>query len=355
MKKVLPIILSLFLAFSCFGPWRQASTEAGGEVYTNPVFPNGSSPWLFSDGGYFYYTQTMNDHISIWQASTIAGIASAQEHVIYQPGNIYHISAPQIHHLDGKWYLYFSSDDGSGSDVRHIYVMENTSNNPLDGSFTMLGWVRTGMVKAIHPTVFRHKESCYLLWSGTDTTQPGSIARWGIYIARMKNRLELDTAPVLISQPQYEWECQWIDEDGTSMSSPALVNEAPAFLYSRDSTKLLIYYAASETYTSYYCEGLLVASAEDDPLNPAAWHKQPEPVFSKNEETGVLGPGHISFFSSGDQLYILYNGKSRFPDMHAVDNRSCRMQPVIWGNDGIPVLGVPVAEESILPAPSPVE
>lgn len=354
MKRVSALILAASVVLSCMG---RGHAESAGEVdsYTNPVFPTGSSPWLIHHGGSYYYMQSMNDHVSIWKANRIADIASAQEHVIYAPGNIYHISAPQLHRFDGRWYLYFSSDDGSGRDVRHIYVMENPAPNPLEGAFTMLGWVRTGNVKDIHPTTFSHRGQRYLLWSGTNSARPGTMSSWGIHIARMRSPRELASPATVISMPQYEWECQWIDEDGTSMSSPVLVNEAPAFLYSRDSTRLLIYFAASETYTSYYCEGLLEASADADLLDPAAWHKHPEPVFSKCEETGVLGPGHLSFFYTPDRLYILYNGKSRFPDMHAVDNRSCRMQPVSWGEDGIPVLGFPFSEDTVLPAPVPVD
>lgn len=350
MNKKFLLLLSLVLSVSCFNQ-PQGSSVGEVEVYTNPIYPSGSSPWLVRYGDHYHYTQTMNDHISIWEADRVSDLATAKEKVVYAPKNIYHISAPQLHRFNGKWYLYFSSDDGSGSDVRHIYVMENQSEDPADGTYKMLGWIKTGNVKDIHPTTFTHNGKRYLLWSGTSSADPGTVSRWSIHIASMSSPCELDSPPVVISSPQYEWECQWIDEDGTSMSSPVLVNEAPAFLYSRDSTRVLVYFAASETYTSYYCEGLLEASAESDLLNPASWYKHPEPVFSKCEETGVLGPGHLSFFQSSDQLYILYNGKSRFPDMHAVDNRSCRMQPVSWGKDGIPVLGYPVREDSVLTAP----
>lgn len=350
MTKVIPYIIVLSLAISCLGPGH-STPPVERDTFTNPVFPVGSSPRLIHHGGYYYYTQTMNDHVSVWKAPRIADIANAQEHVVYAPGDIYHISAPQLHMIDGKWYLYFSSDNGKGGDVRHIYVMENPAEDPLDGSFKMIGWIKTGNVKDIHPTTFSHRGVRYLLWSGTESVEPGKVSRWSIYIARMRNPWTLESPKVVISSPEYEWECQWIDEDGTSMPSPALVNEGPAFLYSRDSTKLLVYYAASETYTSYYCEGLLISSANADPLNPASWHKLPEPVFSKCERTGVLGPGHLSFFQTTGQLFILYNGKSRFTDMHAVDNRSCRMQEVSWGEDGIPVLGFPVREDSVLFAP----
>lgn len=350
MKRFAFIFVLVIVASSCIGHGGQSPLPEG-DTFTNPIFPAGSSPRLIHYNGSYYYTQTMNDHVSVWKSGRIADIATAGEHIIYSPGDIYHISAPQLHRIDGKWYLYFSSDNGKGGDVRHIYVMENPSEDPLDGSFKMIGWINTGNAKDIHPTTFSHRGERYLLWSGTESVVPGTVSKWSIYIARMLNPWTLDSQKVIISTPEYEWECQWIDEDGTSTPSPALVNEGPAFLYSRDSTRLLVYYAASETYTSYYCEGLLVASADSDPLNPASWHKQSEPVFSKCERTGVLGPGHLSFFQTGDDLFILYNGKSRFRDMHAVDNRSCRMQQVQWGDDGIPVLGFPVREDSVLFAP----
>lgn len=354
MKRIVPILLAAVVVCACPGPVQNA-TDPGRETYTNPIYPSGSSPFLIRHAGSYYYTQTMNDHVSIWKASRISELSSAKEHVVYAPAGIYHFSSPCLHWLDGKWYLYFSSDDGTGRDIRHIYIMENPAEDPLEGSFVMKGWFNTGNEKDIHPTTFEHRGKRYLLWSALSRESPGKTDVWRINIAPLANPWTLGGRPVVISSPQYEWECQWIDEDGTASPYPSFINEGPAFLYSRDSTRLLVYFAASETYTSYYCEGLTIASAEDDPLNPSSWHKLPEPVFSKSEENGVLGAGHINFFSSGDELYILYNGKSRFRDMKAVDNRSTRMQPVSWGEDGIPELGVPVREDSVLLAPSIAE
>ncbi|MBR1705796.1 MAG: glycoside hydrolase family 43 protein [Bacteroidales bacterium] len=352
MERLNVLLLALMLVLSCGHP-RKGVGDLQQDVYTNPIYPAGSSPRLIRHDGHYYYTQSMNDRVSVWRTDRIGDIATAPEHVVYSPGGTWHISAPQLHRIDGKWYLLFSSDDGSGSDIRHIYVMENGADDPLDGTFAMKGWIETGHVKDIHPTTFTHGGKRYLLWSGTDSVVPGKPTVWNIYISAMRDPWTLEGEAAVISTPQYEWECQWIDEDGTSYPAPSLVNEGPEFLYSRDSTRLLVYYAASETYTSYYCEGLLIASAGADPLDPASWHKKPEPVFSKCERTGVLGPGHLSFFRTGSQLYILYNGKSRFPDMRAVDNRSPRMQEVQWGKDGIPVLGFPVREDSLLLAPCP--
>ena len=211
MKCFIHIITALVLVCSCAGPGRN-SVAATGDVYTNPIFPSGSSPWLIRHNGHYYYTQSMNDHVSLWTADRIAAIASAKEKIIYAPEGIYHISAPQLHRIGDKWYLYFSSDDGTGSDVRHIYVMENPSADPMSGTFTMLGWIRTGHVKDIHPTTFEHRGERYLLWAGTESSHPDLVFRWNIYIARMSGPCALDSPATVISTPDYEWECQWIDE-----------------------------------------------------------------------------------------------------------------------------------------------
>lgn len=64
---------------------------------------------------------------------------------------------------------------------------------------------------------------------------------------------------ILISKPEYEWECQWISIDGNKTGYPIHVNEAPQFFRSKNKDKLLIYYSASGNWTPYYCVGLLTA------------------------------------------------------------------------------------------------
>ena len=183
MKRILSILFAVILASACPGPVNNG-TGLARERYTNPIYPSGSSPFLLRHNGYYYYTQTMNDHVSIWKSADIGGIRTAHEHVVYAPGT-YHFSAPRLCRLDGKWYLYFSSDDGTGSDVRHIYVMENIADDPLEGSFVMKGWIRTGNVKDIHPDIFEHRGKRYLLWAGTGVPGEGGTAIWKIYIAQM--------------------------------------------------------------------------------------------------------------------------------------------------------------------------
>jgi GH43 family beta-xylosidase len=75
----------------------------------------------------------------------------------------------------------------------------------------------------------------------------------------MENPWTLKGEPVMLSKPEYDWECRgfW-------------VNEGPAVLVHGD--KLFISYSASATDENY-CMGLLWIDLNADPQNPANWHK----------------------------------------------------------------------------------
>ena len=74
----------------------------------------------------------------------------------------------------------------------------------------------------------------------------------------------------MISEPEYEWERQWISPDGSKTAYPIHVNEAPQFFESKNKDKVLIYYCASGSWTPYYCIGLLTADAGSDLTDAAS-------------------------------------------------------------------------------------
>src|SRR3546814_14411067 len=50
------------------------------------------------------------------------------------------IWAPELHYLQDKWYIYFAADNGQ--DVNHrMYVLESSSEDPLEGTWEMKGKV----------------------------------------------------------------------------------------------------------------------------------------------------------------------------------------------------------------------
>lgn len=331
---------------------RQTVETTAYATFTNPIRQGGSSPCLVYADGKYYYTQSTYVRVSLWTSETIAGLNDAEEHIVYTPDEAYYISGPRLYRFNGKWYIYYTSDDGDMS-RRIVHVLENSSQNPLEGEFIYKGIIKTGNQKSFHPSVFEHKGNLYFFWSGYDSSDKGDIDVSHIYVSRMSDPWTLDTAPAAILSPQYEWECQWMSENGLSAEKPSYVNEAPQAIYSRDSTKVLLYFAASETYTSYYCEGMAVADADADLTNPFAWKKISRPVFSSDPTVAAYGAGHISFFNqdSADNTYIIYQAYSE-SGLDCLDNRSPRMQKITWDENGIPVLGTPVPLG--MPVPEPI-
>ena len=234
-------------------------------------------------------------------------------------------------------------------------MLENESADPMKGEFVMKGRISTDEDNnwAIHASTFEHGGKRYLIWCGWQKRRVYQENQC-IYIAEMENPWTLASDRILISEPEYEWECQWISIDGNKTAYPIRVNEAPQFFYSLKKDKLLIYYSASGNWTPYYCVGLLTADTDSDLLNPASWKKAPEPVFKQVPENHVYGPGSICFIPSpdGKEWYMLYHARKSLYDMLVLDSRTPRMQKIEWDKEGIPVLGIPQKEGLPLRKPS---
>jgi GH43 family beta-xylosidase len=139
----------------------------------------------------------------------------------------------------------------------------------------------------------------------------------------------------MITTPEYEWE-----------KIGFLVNEGAAVL--KRNGKIFISFSGSATDYNY-CMGLLWADENADLMNPASWNKLPEPVFQTNDENGQYGPGHNSFTVSEDGkhdvlVYHARNYKEIVGDPLYDPNRHTRAQVVQWGEDGMPIFGVPVPD-----------
>ena len=63
------------------------------------------------------------------------------------------------------------------------------------------------------PVLFEHGGKRYLIWCGWQKRRVYQENQC-IYIAEMENPWTLASDRILISEPEYEWECQWISIDG---------------------------------------------------------------------------------------------------------------------------------------------
>lgn len=123
-------------------------------------------------------------------------------------------------------------------DNHQIYVVENEAANPMEGTFVMKGRIQTDKDNnwAIHASTFEHDGQRYMIWCGWQKRRIDSETQC-IYIATMENPWTLSSDRILISKPEYEWECQWVNPDGSKTAYPIHVNEAPNILNQRIKTK----------------------------------------------------------------------------------------------------------------------
>lgn len=328
-------------------------------VYQNPIFPKaGPDPWALYYDGMYYYMHTCESCLKLWVTPDITDVKNAPCKTIWQPtdsANMYHLWAPEIHRIDGKWYVYFAADDGN-TDNHQMYVLENGNANPFDGEFVMKGRISTDKDNnwAIDGSVFECGGALYMVWSGWQTRRVSTETQC-IYIARMENPWTLSSERVMISKPELAWERHWQNDKGWTPPYTIYVNEGPQPLLSPNGKYIHIAYSASGCWTPYYALGLLTASVESDLLDPASWQKSPQPVFRQKPEAGVYGTGHNSFFQSpdGKEYYILYHARSSETDPAGMgDCRTPRMQSFTWDENDFPVFGEPYPTDTVLPKPS---
>ncbi|WP_121660833.1 glycoside hydrolase family 43 protein [Metabacillus litoralis] len=310
----------------------------------NPLIEQRADPWVYKHtDGYYYFTASVPeyDRIELRRSQTIEGLTNADAKVVWvkhesglMSANIW---APEIHYIDEKWYIYYAaartSETNDGLFDHRMFVLENSSANPLEGEFIEKGQIKTKWESfALDATSFEHKGIRYLVWAQKD---PEIFGNSNMYISEMENPWTLKGEQVCITTPEYDWE-----------KIGFLVNEGAAVL--KRNGRIFITFSASATDFNY-CMGILTADENSDLLDPASWHKTPEPVFVTSEETGQYGPGHNSFTVSedGTQDILVYharNYKEIEGDPLYDPNRHTRVQPISWNEDGTPHFGVPVPD-----------
>ena len=307
---------------------------------TNPLIEQRADPWIYlHHDGYYYFTATVPayDRLILRRAKTIGDLVSAPETVIWEkhPTGIMgaHIWAPELHYIDGKWYIYFASGGAEDIWAIRMYVLENESANPLEGSWVEKGQIQTNWESfSLDATTFEHESRRYLVWAQHDPRIGGNT---NLYIAEMSSPWTINGEQVMLTRPEFDWEIIGFR-----------VNEGAAVI--KHGGKIFISYSASATDANY-AMGLLSASQDSDLLDAASWSKAPEPVFQS--ANGVYGPGHNSFTTLPDGTDILvYHGRDYAEiegDPLNDPNRHTRVQPLHWHEAGPPDFGEPVANGRI--------
>lgn len=303
-----------------------------------PFIEQRADPYVYrhTDGTY-YFTASVPayDRIVLRRSDSLLGLAKAPEKTVWrkhESGEMSrHIWAPELHYLDGKWYLYFAA--GEQDDMWKIrpFILECTGQDPLEDA-----WVEKGKMQrsdddiysfeafSLDATILENKGERYFIWAEKVSV---GIQISNLYIARMESPTKLATAQVLLTTPDYDWERRDI-----------WVNEGPAVI--RKNGRIFLTYSASAT-GECYCMGMLSIGEDEDLLDPRAWKKERYPVLSSSREAGLYGPGHNSFTKLPDGTDICVYHARPYAEIQGDPlydpNRHAMLMKVEWDEKGYPV------------------
>ena len=308
------------------------------EQYRSPLVYQRADPFVFYYDGLYYFTGSIPqyDCIELRCADSLDKLAFANGRVIWRKhdkGEMgAHIWAPEIHKIDGKWYIYFTAGEAENIwNIRPYALM--CDGDPMKDDWKEMGRIDVGHESfSLDMTTFIHKGVQYVAWAQTIDPEIGSE----IFIASMESPTVLKSKAVSITKPEYDWEKQGFK-----------VNEGPAVLIRNG--KVIMTYSASDTGWRY-CMGMLWADENADLLDPSSWHKSDKPVFMTSEKNGQYGPGHNSFTVDGEDDVMIYhcrNYKEITGDPLNDPNRHAHAIKFTYDENGLPVFGEPVPDTEI--------
>lgn len=248
--------------------------------------------------GYYYGIYTGHDKLTLHRSKELRDMfIRSESRVIYSPkdedGTYGYLWAPELHVIDGVWYIYTSTHERDTKARKHLICLRAKSDDLFDG-FKLAAHIDPDYY-AIDPTVYKDKKSgrLYICASAVLDGQQKLVIR----------ELSSPTKPigewVVIASPTYDWERVY-PYDGTW----APINEGAYFIEKNE--RLFIVYSGNGCWSDDYVMGIIELTGEDL-LAPDSWTKHPEPFMTKGN--GCVGPGHATFFTSpdGNELWICHH------------------------------------------------
>lgn len=308
--------------------------------FNKPWILQRADPYVYKHkDGQYYFTASLPsyDAVVLRKASTLEGLQEAEEVTIWEKHETgimgAHIWAPELHYLQGKWYIYFAG--GNADDIWAIrpYVLECADEDPLTGT-----WIEKGKMGSadndvfsfegfsLDATVFESSGRHYYVWA-----EKVGVGRQisNLYIGEMESPFKLKSQQVMLTTPDYDWE-----------RAGFWVNEGPAVL--KKDGRIFLTYSASDTGINY-CMGMLTADEDSDLMDPGSWKKERLPVMQTDESYGIYGPGHNSFTEDEEgndiMVYHARTKKEIAGNPLYEPNRHAMLMKINWNHNGRPVFG----------------
>ncbi|TDW60786.1 glycoside hydrolase family 43 protein [Kribbella pratensis] len=324
------VLLTGVLAPAAPAAQKQEGVVAS-QTFRNPV-NSAADPSLMFYNGKYYVATTRGDRIGIWSSASLATLLVQPEQVVWRDSDTSRNTqmwAPAFRHVGGRWYIYYTASDGVDANHR-MYVLESAGDDPL-GPYSFKAKIADFDEYAIDGEPITVNGQQYFVWTGPGRGQGGPAQ---LYIVRMSNPWTASGDRVAIPA------------DGGCSE----VREGPTPLYS--ATRTFLTYSTCDTGKPDYQLWMKSIANGADPMVASNWVQHAGPIFSRNDETGVWGPGHHSFFKSpdGTEDWIAYHGKNT--STYTYSFRTTRVQKITWNADGTPNLGRPLAAGATQNLPS---
>lgn len=354
------------ITFNCGDHSLELTVTQSEQTFQNPIagIPD---PWIIKHNGYYYICKAQGNGINISKSEKLSAITGTQtvwecpvDNGDEKPWNVAHVWAPELHRIDGRWYIYYTAGrprSELGYYQQRSGVLRAKTDDPM-GEWEDMGMLYTGgnfedgieptianTYYAIDLTVSRLNNSLYAVWSGGTEGISGQY----LYIAKMSNPYTISSPRQLISSPEQSWEL---------ISASTIINEGPAILKNIEKNKFFVVYSCNGSWTKNYRLGyVMLNDTLADPLTKSNWIKSSSTVFYRCDDTsdknGVNGVGHCSFTKSPDDSedWIVYHVKNRNDNSYST-GRSTFVQKFGWKEDGTPDFGEPVGWGEIIATPS---
>lgn len=319
--------------------------------YKNPLTREFNTPdpcVVYSDKHKCYYAIHTNggdnksSRIVMHRSKKLRDIMTGDSRVVYETnaddGTYDYFWAPEMHFIDGRWYIYTSTRNSETEWTKHIICLRAKTDDPFDG-FEFAAHINPDLY-AIDPTIYQDKKNNKLYISYSIAYHCGKQV---VAIQEMKSPTEPIGEYGIISEPEYDWELV------PPYVGDVTINEGSYFI--EKDGRLFIVYSGNGCWSDDYVLGIL-EFVGDDILSKDSWVKDSVPFMTKGN--GNYGPGHATFFYSPDrtELWICHHClKESDPEVKEMA-RYCHCQKVFFDETGFPHVGLPVEPDVEFAPPS---
>jgi GH43 family beta-xylosidase len=295
------------------------------KTFSNPLY-QGEDPWVIQhEGSYFMCSSGPQNPTAVYVSKSPTLVERGEKVKVWEDAENYgRVFAPELHFIQGKWYIYFCADVKSEGGKHMAVVLQANTDNPLDG-FTNKGVLFTGdqhgNAQANDITVVTFQGQLYAFW--------GSLADKIVEGAVMA---PMDS-PTKITAHRKEI---------------GFIAEGPRAIV--HGNQLIMTGAEGGFASKDYRLSALIYSPDAGPIDDKASWKSLGTLFKTSDD--VWGPSRASFTVSADgkENWMMYHSKI----FNADDNgmRSVNIKKFTFKEDGTPDFGIPLSPSAAVPNPS---